>query len=125
MEQALVNDPMLEENDDKHYQFAFDSHVDAYWNNKPGHTKITDLNTMDLFTIVLTPEFNDILTDEGKKQVEDMIKLMVPFYLTHPSTTCQRYSEFKMYFPLICLKLGFKIGCEFEDLKKMIVSDKK
>ena len=67
MEQALVNDPMLEENDDKHYQFAFDSHVDAYWNNKPGHTKITDLNTMDLFTIVLTPEFNDILTDEGKK----------------------------------------------------------
>lgn len=31
----------------------------------------------------------------------------------------------KIIIPLICLKLGFKIGCEFEDLKKMIVSDKK
>jgi len=48
--------------------FAFSSHVEAYWNEK-GSAPLHTLRLSDLITILLTPNFRDLLSVDGIIQI--------------------------------------------------------
>ncbi|OWP82908.1 hypothetical protein BWK59_13375 [Flavobacterium davisii] len=62
----------LERNNDKFRSFAFDSHVDAYWNEN-GKVPLYTLGAVDLTKILLTPDVKDLTSSDGLRQVKDMM----------------------------------------------------
>lgn len=74
MEDKLVNDPKIEFNDNKFYNFAFDSHPKAYEDGG-----LFDLGPQDLLLIGLTPDTDDLLSPEGLKQAAQIAKDYIEF----------------------------------------------
>ncbi|WP_433831152.1 SpvB/TcaC N-terminal domain-containing protein [Flavobacterium anhuiense] len=62
----------IELNNDKFRAFAFDSHVDAYWNEN-GKVPLYTLGAVDLTKILLTPDVKDLASSDGLRQVKDMM----------------------------------------------------
>lgn len=62
----------LERNNNKFRSFAFDSHVDAYWNEN-GRVPLYALGSVDLTKILLTPDAKDLTSSDGLRQVKDMM----------------------------------------------------
>ena len=68
--------------------FAFDSHVPAYWD-----AGLYKLSTLDLVKIGLTPDFKDLETDEGMRQVERIGLKFKDYWLEHPIDFARRSGE--------------------------------
>ena len=62
----------IEFNNDAFRKFAFDFHVDAYWNEN-GTVPLYKLNAVDLTKILLTPDAKDLTSADGLRQVKDMM----------------------------------------------------
>lgn len=62
----------IELNNDKFRSFAFDSHVDAYWNEN-GKVPLYTSGAVDLTKILLTPDVKDLASADGLRQVKDMM----------------------------------------------------
>ena len=77
------------ERDDKAFkEFAFNSHVDAYW-----RVGLYKLNTVDLVAIVLTPNFEDLTSEEGMKQSAEMMGKLTDYWLANPLEGLKRGIE--------------------------------
>ena len=96
MEKGLKENPNIETDDKKFTSFAFDTHVEAYLNEN-GTVPITQLNTLDLVRILLTPDAKDLLSEDGKRQADEMFKNLSKYWLENPSIGIRRTSEFVMY----------------------------
>ena len=90
IEDKLKADPTIElRNGGKDFkEFAFGSHVDAYWN-----AGIYKLNTVDLVAIVLTPNFKDLMSEDGIKQATKMMDKLIDYWLDHPKEGLKRGVE--------------------------------
>lgn len=81
IEDKLKADPTIElrngGNDFK--EFAFDSHIDAYWN-----AGLYRLNTVDLVAIVFISNFKDLMSKDGFKQATKMIDKLINYWLDNP-----------------------------------------
>jgi len=90
IEDKLKADPTIElrngGNDFK--EFAFNSHVDAYWN-----AGLYKLNTVDLVAIVLTPNFKDLTSEDGMKQATEMMGKLTDYWLDNPMEGLKRGAE--------------------------------
>ena len=102
----------LELNDDEFTRFAYSTHAKAYLNDKKGKTPLSALNTNDLFTIVLTPDLNDICTAEGMKQVWETMSALLDYWSSHPITGAKRALELVRNKPMIMIKIGEKLQQE-------------
>jgi phospholipase/lecithinase/hemolysin len=75
IEQERASNPdrfaQLERNTDAFRDFAYNSHVNAYWD-----AGLKNLSITDLIKIGLTPDFDDLRTEEGLKQVQDIAQLL-------------------------------------------------
>lgn len=69
-------------------EFAFNSHVDAYWN-----AGLYNLNTVDLVAIVLTPNFEDLTSEDGMKQATEMMGKLADYWLDNPMEGLKRGAE--------------------------------
>ncbi|QRK09242.1 hypothetical protein JQX13_03540 [Archangium violaceum] len=63
----------LERNPEKFKEFAYVTHVDAYVN-----AGLLELPTQDLLTILSTPDLQDILDEDGLKQILEVIGKVKP-----------------------------------------------
>ncbi len=90
IEDKLKADPTIElrngGNDFK--EFAFESHIDAYWN-----AGLYRLNTVDLVAIVLTPNFKDLMSKDGIEQATKMIDKLINYWLDNPKEGFKRGVE--------------------------------
>ena len=90
IEDKLKTDPTIElrngGNDFK--EFAFESHIDAYWN-----AGLYRLNTIDLVAIVLTPNFKDLMSKDGINQATKMIDKLINYWLDNPKEGFKRGVE--------------------------------
>ncbi|WMW78269.1 RHS repeat-associated core domain-containing protein [Flavobacterium sp. 20NA77.7] len=90
IEDKLKADPTIElrngGNDFK--EFAFKSHVGAYWN-----AGLYKLNTVDLVAIVLTPNFKDLTSEDGMKQATEMMGKLTDYWLDNPKEGLKRGAE--------------------------------
>jgi len=76
------------------YNFAFQSHVKAYWNNsKEGAIPLYKLNTTDLIKILLTPDLVDLAGSEGRQQAITMTNDLKSYWANHPFTFFKRIME--------------------------------
>ncbi len=90
IENKLKADPEIESrNGGKDFhKFAFDSHVDSYWN-----AGLYKLNTVDLVAIVLTPNFKDLTSADGMKQATEMMGKLTDYWLDNPTEGLKRGAE--------------------------------
>jgi hypothetical protein len=75
IENEIQNEPLgylLEINNLRFQRFAFDSHVDAYWNTN-GTVPFFHLGALDLAKIGLTPDFEDLFSADGMKQMKGIL----------------------------------------------------
>ncbi|MXN92343.1 hypothetical protein GR160_14030 [Flavobacterium sp. Sd200] len=93
IEDKLKVDPTIElRNGGKDFkEFAFDSHVDAYWN-----AGLYKLNTVDLVAVVLTPNFKDLTSKEGLEQATEMMGKLSEYWLDNPGEGLKRGGELIM-----------------------------
>ena len=75
-------------------RFAYNSHIEAYWNGKPGSTPLYTLNTVDLFAILLTPNLEHLIDEEGRKQAIEIMKKMTDYWIKNPEVGLKRNAEF-------------------------------
>ena len=75
----------LELLEDDFMKFAYNSHVEAYWNNLEGHIPLYLLPISDLITIASTPDFKDIINRNGIIQVAEIVSRLISFYESHPT----------------------------------------
>ena len=61
--------------------FAFASHVEAYWNEK-GETPLYVLPISDLFRILFTPDFSDLITAKSISQIEMIMRKLGRYRMT-------------------------------------------
>jgi RHS repeat-associated protein len=80
--------------------FAFVSHREAYW-NKDGSTPLYTLNTVDLFSIVLTPNLKDLLSSEGRTQALDIMGRLAGYWSENLKVGGKRAAEFLLNLPKI------------------------
>lgn len=80
MESLLKANPNIESDPDALYQAAFQSHPEAYI--KAG---FLNLDMSDKLIILMTIELNDLLSDEGLKQVFAITGKQISYYLTNPN----------------------------------------
>ena len=80
MESLLQANPNIESNPDALYQAAFQSHPEAYI--KAG---FLNLDMSDKLIILMTIELNDLLSEEGLKQVFAITGKQISYYLTNPN----------------------------------------
>ncbi|MDR1348093.1 MAG: hypothetical protein LBJ63_06680, partial [Prevotellaceae bacterium] len=92
-ELAKQNGTELELNSQAFKDFAFTSHVDAYW-NKDGSTPLYTLNTADLFAIVLTPDFDDLTSKEETTQAAIIMDRLAEYWTKKPEVAIRRAKEF-------------------------------
>jgi hypothetical protein len=59
--------------------FAFASHVEAYWNEN-GTSPLYTLKFSDLFSIVLTPNFRDLISADGLIQIITITGKLIGFW---------------------------------------------
>jgi len=88
MEKGLRENPSLESNSDAHRKFAFDTHVDAYED-----AGVLSLSVMDKVKITLTPEPQDLLSEEGLKQARQVAADQLEMYQKNPRFAAQQASE--------------------------------
>jgi RHS repeat-associated protein len=88
IEDKLQKNPELEQNNAAFTKFAFDSHVDAYWN-----AGLYKLNTVDLVSIVLTPNFKDLTSEDGMEQAVEMMGKLTEYWLDNPTEGLKRGAE--------------------------------
>ncbi|MDR1876281.1 MAG: RHS repeat-associated core domain-containing protein, partial [Flavobacteriaceae bacterium] len=93
IENKLKEDPTIElRNEGKDFkEFAFNSHVDAYWD-----AGLSKLNTVDLVAIVLTPNFKDLTSKEGMDQAIEMMRKLGEYWLENPIEGLKRGAELLM-----------------------------
>lgn len=87
IEDELVRNPEIElQNGGNDFRtFAFESHVEAYWNDsQPGSTPSHSLPVLDLFNILLTPDLKDLLQTDGRNQVAKMVDRFVDYSMNNP-----------------------------------------
>ncbi len=90
IESKLQDDPTIElrNGGDDFREFAFDSHVDAYWD-----AGLYKLNTVDLVAIVLTPNFQDLISEDGMRQATEMMGKLTDYWLDNPVEGAKRGTE--------------------------------
>jgi hypothetical protein len=66
MEAGLRTDPFLEDDEAKFRSFAYDTHPEAYISSG-----LYDLPYEDLLSIAVTPDFEDLLNEDGIAQIWD------------------------------------------------------
>jgi len=88
IEDKLQKNPEIEKNNSAFTKFAFDSHVDAYWN-----AGLYKLNTVDLVSVVLTPNFKDLTSADGMKQAVEMMGKLTEYWLDNPTEGLKRGAE--------------------------------
>ena len=82
------------EKDNKGFtKFAFDSHIDAYWNNGSGHTSLYSLPVLDLVKIVLTPDAKDLISENGRSQVLAISEKFLGYFAGNPEQLKQKLNE--------------------------------
>ena len=87
IEDELVRNPEIElQNGGTDFRtFAFESHVEAYWNDsQPGSAPLHSLPVLDLFNILLTPDLKDLLQTDGRNQVAKMVDRFVDYSMNNP-----------------------------------------
>lgn len=109
----------LELNPQVFKKFAFDSHVGAYWNEK-GSTPLYKLNTVDLFAIVLTPDFNDLTSPEGMTQASAIMGKLGDYWLNNPKVAAQRWFELMWNKDKILKMITEKVGTEMGDRAQIL-----
>lgn len=71
MEEAILADPagfaLLERDAETFRQFAFSTHAEAYW-----EAGIADLPIRDLILIFLTPDVEDLISEGGRQQTQEV-----------------------------------------------------
>lgn len=88
IENKLIQDPTIEENNQKFKQFAFSSHVAAYVD-----AGILQLGVIDKLIIGLTPDPADLFSPEGVQQAEEIGKRQMKYYADHPDFAAAQLSE--------------------------------
>jgi RHS repeat-associated protein len=91
-DQIRADGTELELDAQKFVPFAFGSHKMAYW-NEYGQAPLYTLNTVDLFAIVLTPDFNDLTSKEGMTQAGDIMGMLGKYWVNNPKVAAQRGFE--------------------------------
>jgi RHS repeat-associated protein len=119
----------LELNPQAFKDFAFASHVNAYWNND-GSAPLYTLNTVDLFAIVLTPDLNDLTSKEGLTQAGAIMGKLGEYWLDNPKVAMQRAGELmlnqnkieKMILEKAGTEMGDRANKLYEQLKSHITN---
>ena len=93
LEEWGENASEMESNADIFLDFAFDSHKKAYLNNS-GTVPLEDLSAQDLIQIVATPNFSDIFSVRGIRQVSDISASLVKTWIATPTLLLKREVEF-------------------------------
>ena len=76
------------------YNFAFQSHVKAYWNNaKSDAVPLYKLETLDLVKILLTPDVVDLMSNQGRSQAITMSKDLTAYWKKNPVALIKRIIE--------------------------------
>ncbi|MCC6290052.1 MAG: hypothetical protein IT249_19400 [Chitinophagaceae bacterium] len=93
IEDKLVNSPnledrMLESDNKKFTDFAFDSHVKAYED-----AGVLGLSVMDKVQVLLTPKPEDLFSDRGLAQAAAIAKDQAWYYLKNPLFAGSQLSE--------------------------------
>ncbi len=114
-ELAKKGNENLELDEEKFKAMAFRTHVDAYW--KAG---LKDLNTVDLVAIVLTPNFNDLMSKEGIEQAQQIVGKLVDHWINNPSEGAERLAELLINKEKIEFMVKAKIVREAVDPDKAI-----
>ena len=114
----------LELNSQAFKNFAFASHVDAYWNEN-GSTPLYKLNTVDLFAIVLTPDLNDLTSKEGLTQAGAIMGKLGEYWLNNPKVGAQRAGEFLLNQDKINKMILEKAGQEIQDRANSLIEQLK
>jgi hypothetical protein len=109
----------LELNPQAFKDFAFASHVDAYWNEN-GSTPLNTLNTVDLFAIVLTPDFNDLTSKEGMTQAGAIMGRLGNYWKDNPLVGAKRAYELYKNKDTIMKMIAEKAGTEIGDRAKQL-----
>ena len=92
--------------------FAFDSHVDVYWNEVNGTVPLYTLNILDLFSIVLTPDFKDLTSSEGRTQAIKIMGKLNEYWGENTEVRTKRINEFKDNMSTIRDMFMNKVGIE-------------
>jgi hypothetical protein len=123
--EARLTDPIradgteLELNPQAFKEFAFASHVDAYW-NKDGSAPLYTLNTVDLFAIVLTPDLNDLTSKEGMTQAGAIMGKLANYWKDNPLVGAKRAYELYNNKDTILKMIAEKAGTELGDRAKLL-----
>lgn len=88
----LADGANFERNNTAFTEFAFDSHVDAYWNEN-GSVKLHQLGTLDLVNILLTPDANDLFSQNGLVQVGRISGKFIDYFSDNPQVLQDRIEE--------------------------------
>ena len=73
-----MENPGIELEQDLLEKLAFESHVEAY-----EECGIYDLPFKDKIVILTTVELNDLMTENGREQVEEIIEGQIGYYIDH------------------------------------------
>lgn len=88
----LADGANFERNDTAFKEFAFNSHVDAYWNEN-GSVKLYELGTLDLVNILLTPDAGDLFSSDGLTQVGRITGNFTDYFYDNPQVLGDRLDE--------------------------------
>jgi len=75
----IMKDPLLEFNGEELKKAAYESHVSAYI-----ESGVLELPLSDKVEILLTVDWKDLSSPEGRQQVGDIIEAQIGHYITHP-----------------------------------------
>ena len=76
----------FEQNEQALKNFAFATHIEAYWNEN-GTTPLYLLTVTDLFRILFTPSFCDLVSGKGLLQIVMVIGRFVKKFCSYPAAT--------------------------------------
>ncbi len=79
MEDGLANNPAMELDDNSFTDFAFNTHPEAYIQGG-----LLELGFEDKLEIVLTPDFQDLGSSRGGKQMRTIMKRQTEYYQDNP-----------------------------------------
>jgi hypothetical protein len=110
MEDMLLqpNGLMLELDEDAFNDFAYQTHVGAYW-NEDGEVQLYELNTVDLVRIGTTPDFKDIFNKRGLETTIEVGVMLVVYDILHTDLGAARLQELRVNSPKIATIITEKV----------------
>lgn len=90
LECQLQSDPTIEDNPERLMAVAFKTHPDAYLEGG-----LLNLNVGDKLKIIMTVEYEDIISKLGRNQIYEVVKAQIDYYIKHPDVCIKDASYIK------------------------------